>query len=289
MTKPYRSVWSDLRELSFRQGWIDAGGIRTRFAQAGDPSAPALIMLHGTGGSWEAFCGNLAAHAKSFNCYAIDMVGSGFSDKPAYDYEISAYVDHTLKFMKAIGVDRASFIGVSLGAWVATRLAVDHPDAVSKMTLCAASGMIANKATMQRIQSQRFKAVDDPSWENISSIFDNLIHDPENKIDDLIAVRQAVYKLPGARDAMARILVLQDPEIRERNLIPEEQWRAIKAPTLLIGSVDDPNIFLDTARKVATLIPNATYVEMRNVGHWPQFEDPETFNALNLRFLLGGN
>jgi pimeloyl-ACP methyl ester carboxylesterase len=287
MDRPYRSIWTDLREVAFRQDWIDAGGIRTRFAQAGDANAPALIMLHGTGGSWEAFCGNLGAHAKAFNCFAIDMVGSGFSDKPAYDYEISAYVDHVLKFMAAIGVQRASFIGVSLGAWVAARLAVDHPDAVSKMTLCAASGLIANKATMQRIQSQRFKAVDDPSWSNIASIFDNLIHDPANRIDDLIAVRQAVYKLPGARDAMARILVLQDPEIRDRNLIPEAQWRTIKAPTLVIGSVDDPNIFLDTARKVTTLIPNVTYAEMKNVGHWPQFEDPETFNALNLRFLLG--
>jgi 2-hydroxy-6-oxonona-2,4-dienedioate hydrolase len=243
-------------------------------------------MLHGTGGSWEAFCGNLGAHAKSFNCYAIDMVGSGFSDKPAYDYEISAYVDHVLKFMSAINVQRASFIGVSLGAWVVARLAVDRPDAVSKMTLCAASGLIASKATMQRIQSQRFKAVDDPSWDNVASIFNNLIHDPANRTDDLIAVRQVVYKQPGARDAMARILVLQDPEIRQRNLIPEARWRTIQAPTLLIGSVDDPDIYLETARQVAKLIPNATYVEMKNVGHWPQFENPEIFNALNLRFLL---
>jgi pimeloyl-ACP methyl ester carboxylesterase len=286
MSKPFRSIWSDLRELSFRQGWIDAGGVSTRFVQAGDQTAPVLIMLHGTGGSWEAFCGNLGAHAKHFNCYAIDMVGSGFSDKPAYDYEISAYVDHTLNFMKAVGAERSSFIGVSLGAWVAARLAVDHPEAVARMTLCSASGLVANKATMQRIQSQRFKAVDEPSWENISSIFDNLIHDPENRIDDLIAVRQAVYRLPGARGAMARILVLQDPEIRERNLIAEDEWRRIAAPTLLIGSVDDPNVFLDTARKVSTLIQSPTYVEMKNVGHWPQFEDPQTFNALNLRFLL---
>jgi 2-hydroxy-6-oxonona-2,4-dienedioate hydrolase len=85
---------------------------------------------------------------------------------------------------------------------------------------------------------------------------------------------------------MARILVLQDPEIRERNLISEDEWRRIAAPTLLIGSVDDPNVFLDTARKVSTLIQSPTYVEMKNVGHWPQFEDPQTFNALNLRFLL---
>lgn len=287
MNKAYRSIWTDLREVPFRQDWIDAGGIRTRFAQAGDTMSPPLIMLHGTGGSWEAFAGNLGAHSKAFNCFAIDMVGSGFSDKPAYDYEISAYVDHVLKFMSAMGLQHASLIGVSLGAWVAARLAVDRPDVVEKMTLCAPSGLISNKATMQRIQSQRFKAVDDPSWTNISSIFDNLIHAPENKSDDLIAVRQAVYQLPGARDAMARILVLQNPEIRDRNMISEDLWRTIKAPTLVIGSVDDPNIFLDTARKVATLIPNVTLAEMKNVGHWPQFEDPETFNALNLKFMLG--
>ena len=111
----YRSIWLDLQQASFRQGWVNAGGIRTRYAQAGRAGAPALMMLHGTAGSWEAFCRNLEAHAEHFDCYAIDMIGSGFSDKPDRDYEIPDYVEHAKNFMDAMNIGRASFIGVSLG------------------------------------------------------------------------------------------------------------------------------------------------------------------------------
>jgi pimeloyl-ACP methyl ester carboxylesterase len=78
----YESIWSHLSTVAFRQGWLDAGGVKTRYAQAGDLDARAVIMLHGTGGTWEAFCATLGEHAKHFNCYAIDMVGSGYSEKP---------------------------------------------------------------------------------------------------------------------------------------------------------------------------------------------------------------
>jgi 2-hydroxy-6-oxonona-2,4-dienedioate hydrolase len=283
----YRSIWSHLYQTSFRQGFIDAGGVRTRYVQAGRPDAPALLMLHGTGGSWEAFCANLGPHAEHFNCYAIDMVGNGFSDKPDIDYEIPVYVEHVKNFAAAVGLKRVSIIGVSLGAWIAVRFAVTHPQLIDKLTLMSPSGLLLNLQSMQSTRGERSKAADEPSWENIKLIFQTLIHDPNNRIDDLIALRQALYRQPGAKAAMAHVLVLQDPEVRKRNLVTEAEWRGIQAPALIIGSVDDPNIFLDTARQASTLMPNARYVEMRHVGHWPQFEDPAIFNKINLDFLLG--
>ncbi len=54
----------------FRRGWVDAGGIKTRFVQTGDESKPPLVMLHGTAGSLENFAANTAAHAMHFNCIA---------------------------------------------------------------------------------------------------------------------------------------------------------------------------------------------------------------------------
>lgn len=281
----YRSVWAHMMQTPFRQDYVDVGGVRTRYMQAGPTNAPGVVMLHGTAGTWEGFCANIPAHAEHFNCYAIDMVGSGFSSKPDFDYEIPVYVAHVRGFMKAVGLKKASFIGVSLGAWVAAKLAVDHPELVDKLTLLAASGLIMNKDTMGGIRSRRTKAVDDPSWENIKAIFSSLILDERNRIPDLIAVRQATYRQPEMKRAMDHVLCLQDPAVRPRNLIPEEDWKKIKAPTLVVAAPDDKEDFYQTALRVSKLIPNARMVEKKGVAHWAQFEEPAFFNQVSIDFL----
>src|SRR5438270_9697675 len=103
------------------------------------------------------------------------MVGNGFSDKPDKDYEIPVYVDHVRAVMDALGVDRASLMGTSLGSWVAARFALDHPDRVDKLVFMSTSGLIATRSNMDRIRAERTKAVDDPSWESIHAMFVNLM------------------------------------------------------------------------------------------------------------------
>ncbi|QIL79419.1 alpha/beta hydrolase [Diaphorobacter sp. HDW4A] len=283
----YRSIWTDLSTTSFRQGFIDAGGIRTRYVQAGQPDAPPLLMLHGTGGSWETFCGNLGPLAQHFNCIAFDMVGSGHSDKPDMGYEIGVYVNHVHAVMKAFGIERASFIGVSLGAWIAARFALTHPQMTDKLVLISPAGLINNAANMAHIVAQRSQAADAPTWDNVKSVFMRLLMEEKSRIDDMVAVRRAIYSLPGAKQATKNVLVLQDPEIRQRNTISEEEWRELSAPVLLIGAVDDPDAYLETAQRLRTLLPNASYVAMHRVGHWGHFEDPVTFNRESLAFLFG--
>ena len=89
-------------------------------------------------------------------------------------------------------------------------------------------------------------------------------------------------------DTMEHTLLLQDPEIRDRNLITEDQWRRpIAAPTLSIASGQDFSEYSNTSRRVAELMPNATVNEMPYVKHWPHFEDVARFNEVAIAFLLG--
>jgi pimeloyl-ACP methyl ester carboxylesterase len=282
-----RSIWRHLMTTPFRQDWVDIDGISTRYVQAGKADAPAIVMLHGTAGTWECFAANLGAHAQHYNCYALDMVGSGFSSKPDMQYEIPVYAEHVRKFMAKMGLKSASLIGVSLGAWVACRIAVDHPEIVDKLTLVASSGMFANATTMGSIRGVRTKAVDDPSWETIKSVFVPLIYDEHNRIPDLVAVRQATYRLPEMKTAMHNILCLQDPEIRQRNLLKEGEWRSITAPTLVIAAPDDREEYYNTAMRMRELAKDVRVVEVREVKHWGQFEKPDLFNKLNLAFMSG--
>jgi 2-hydroxy-6-oxonona-2,4-dienedioate hydrolase len=283
----YRSIWTWLREAEFRQGFCEAGGIRTRFAEAGDPATPGVLLLHGTGGHWETFAPNLAALSAHFHCVAVDMVGNGFSEKPDYDYEIAVYVRQMLAVLDRFGMGRASVVGMSLGAWVAARLALDAPGRIEKVVLMSPAGLVATASNMARIRAERTRAVQDPDWQSIKAMFDHLIADERNRIPDLIALRQAIYRRPDTRQTIDHLLVLQDPDARERNLLSEEQWSAIKAPTLVIASGQDFSEYESTARRVAALLPNSQLLEMPGVRHWPHFEDPAVFNAAALKFLRG--
>lgn len=288
-TENYRSIWMYLKELAFRQGFADievnGAVVRTRYAEAGQAERPHVVLLHGTGGHWETFAPNLAALAEHFHCLAIDMVGNGFSDKPDYDYEIAVYVEHVLKAMDHFGIRQAHFIGMSLGAWVTSTIAVHHPDRVAKVILMSPAGKEAAAANMARIRAERTKAVNEPTWEALHAVFANLIADEANRLPDLIGLRRAVYQRDDTRETIEHLLILQDPDARDRNLIPEAKWQTITAPTMIVASGRDHGVYQDTATSIAALIPHAEVFDMPNVRHWPHFEDPESFNPAAVDFL----
>ena len=283
----YRSVWSELHATEFRQGWIDAGGLKTRYIQAGSADAPPLVLLHGTAGSWENFCSNIAAYAKHFNCFAFDMIGSGLTDKPPFDYETPHYVQHLVDLMDAMKIERTSVIGLSLGARVGARFAIDHPARIDKLILLSATAYFPAREIQRGIGASRQQAAENPTWENVREIFKGLVHDEAQIVDDLIAVRIALYRRPEMKEAMPHILALLKPEVYNRNRIPDEDWRRLHAPTLVVAAVDYQDVFLETARTIATLIPDVRVLEMKGVSHWPQLEYAEAFNRESLKFLLG--
>ena len=288
MSRPEQpSLWQDLRRTAFSQGWCDARGIRTRFLHAGDASLPPLILLHGVGGHAEAYARNLDAHGRHFDTWSIDLIGHGWSDKPDHPYEIAHYVDHLLRFMDAQGWERAHVSGESLGGWVASRLAADHPDRVERVVLNTAGGSRAEPEVMARIKALSTRAAEDPSWDFIQARVEWLMKDKADATPDLVACRQAIYSQPGFRQAMANAMVLQDMAIRTRNLITPADYGRIRAQTLVLWTSDDPTADVTEGHRIAEMIPGSTFVVMEGCGHWPQWEDTPTFDRLHLNFLRG--
>jgi 2-hydroxy-6-oxonona-2,4-dienedioate hydrolase len=285
----YSSIWADLRGVSFCQGWIDADSLRTRYLASGDESHPALLFLHGTGGHAEAYCRNLGPHGRYFRTYSIDMIGHGWTDKPDVPMEIPLYVDHVRRFLDAMKIDRAHISGESLGGWVAARFALLHPDRVDRLVLNTTGGSAARPEVMARIKELSQRAADDPSWDFIKARLEWLMADPKRVTDDLIATRQAIYASDGFKRATKNALVLQEMEIRKRNLLADDDWAGIKAPTLVLWTTHDPTNPVAEGRRIASLIPNAEFVIMDHCGHWPQYEDAETFNSVHIDFLRGGD
>ena len=283
----FESIWADLQGVPFDQGYVDVGGIATRYLHAGSGDKPGLVFLHGTGGHAEAYVRNLAAHAPHFNTYAIDMLGHGYTGKPDYDYEIPRYIDHLAGFLDAVGIERVSLSGESLGGWVAGAFAIAHPDRVDRLVLNTAAADRVNPEALAALRASTAAAVEDPSWERVRTRLEWLMHTDSDVHDDLVASRQAIYSRPEMKDGVTRILCLHTPEARRRFAVTPEEWAAIAAPTMVLWTSHDPTATVDVGETLAGMIPGAKFVVMQDCGHWPQFEDADTFNRIHVDFLLG--
>jgi len=283
----FESIWSDLQGVSFSQGYLSVDGVRTRYLHAGDRSKPTLVLLHGSGGHAEAYVRNLESHAEHFSTWSIDLLGHGYTDKPGHPLEVSHYVDHLIAVFDTIGADKVYLSGESLGGWVASRAAVDHPDRINRLVLNTAGGSQADPEVMNRIITLSMAAVEDPTWETVQARIKWLMADKTKDYDDIVASRQRIYRQPGFVAAMRDIMALQDPEIRARNILGPAEYGQITAPTLVLWTSDDPTADVSEGARIASMIPGARFEVMEGCGHWPQYEDPKTFDRLHLDFLLG--
>jgi 2-hydroxy-6-oxonona-2,4-dienedioate hydrolase len=279
------TMWLELLGLGVEQRWVDAGGVRTRALVAGDPANEAVVFLHGTGGHAEAYGRNLAAHAEKFRVYSIDMIGHGFSDKPERSYEIDTYVEHLVDFMDAEGLPRAHLSGESLGGWVAARFAALYPDRVDHLVLNTAGGRTLDPNVMKRIKDLSLDAVQNPTPAKVRTRLEFLMADPASVTDELVEIRRAIYVQPEFAVAMPLILSLQEVEIRRRNLLSDEELKAIKSPTLVVWTTHDPTASVEVGRAFADAIPDAEFVVLEDCGHWPQWESADEFNSIHIGFL----
>ncbi|MFE6130755.1 alpha/beta fold hydrolase [Streptomyces sp. NPDC056437] len=121
--------------LAYREG----DGVRLRVRHGGD--GPAVLLLHGhprTHATWHRVAPMLAAAGHTVVC--PDLRGYGGSSKPVTDpehlpYAKRAMASDCLKLMRSLGHEQFAVVGHDRGAYVATRLALDHPEAVRSLTV----------------------------------------------------------------------------------------------------------------------------------------------------------
>jgi len=284
LTRPRPTAWGELGALEHRIEYVDAAGWRTRCLVAG-AGEKTLFLLPGTGGHLEAYTRNVAALAEQFRVIAYDYPGHGYTTLTDHDLELPEYVEHLAALMDAFGVARAHISGESLGGWVAVKFAAQHPDRVDRIVLNTPGGTMARPEVMARIRDLSQAAADDPSRERVRSRLEWLMAHPESVTEELIDIRQGIYAQPGFATSMSHILCLQDPEVRSRNLITDEELEAIAAPALVVWTSDDPSGPAGAGIHMAERIPGGRFELIDDAGHWPQWEQWRRFNELVLGFL----
>lgn len=300
----YRSIWSMLQGVPLSQGYLDVDGINTRYLRAGNPSAPKVIMLPGTGGNAETYCANLGPLSAEFDCWAIDPVGFGHSDKPDYVYDTFAVAKHVIRFCELVGAETVDLLGCSVGSWSAFRIATIKPQLVRSMVMTSPLGgpvAIAGEpfadfwavatdseesARMAEGALVRKQAAANPTWRKAEEIIHSLIAHPDNRLDDMVASRLIVNQQPRAAETVDSVLWWTDAGHRLRNGLTRSELAKIHHPVL--GFIDQTQSLCEMAKELFSALPNGRLLVSQGCGHWNHFEDARQYNAIVSRFLTAG-
>ncbi|WP_214364752.1 alpha/beta fold hydrolase [Pseudonocardia sp. H11422] len=261
---------------------INVGNIDTLYHEAG--TGDPILLLHGSGpgvSAWANWQHTIPGLSREFRVLAPDIVGYGATSRPDdVRYSLQTWTDHVVGFMDALGVERASLVGNSLGGRISLALAEQHPDRVARMVLMGAPGV-----GMTITEGLRALRAYEPSPQNMRHLLTEYFAvDTSIITDDLVRIRyEASAETYDAYRAM-----FFDPRHAGNDLgITEEQVRAITAPSLLVHGREDKVVPLEVAWNMVRLLPDADLHVFARCGHWTQIERAAEFNELVAAFLRG--
>jgi 2-hydroxymuconate-semialdehyde hydrolase len=134
--------------------WVTVRGARIRYRESGDPSGPAVVLLHGIGRSLEDWDPQHPLLADGYRVVSLDFPGSGLSDRLPERTTLGTLASGVRETLEALGVDGPlHLMGNSLGGAVSMRLLADDPSRVATLTLVNSAGFGAGVATVLRIMS----------------------------------------------------------------------------------------------------------------------------------------
>ena len=118
--------------------FIDLDGHKTHYIEKGE--GEPIILIHGFFFDTYLWVNNIDALAEQFKVYALDLWGFGYSTREPLDFGYQLFSDQVLKFMDALGIERASIAGQSMGGGVAIWYCVQNRQRVNKLILVDSAG-----------------------------------------------------------------------------------------------------------------------------------------------------
>ena len=116
---------------------------------SGPEKAPAVVLLHGTAFNSVMWMGDVAAWAQSFRVYAVDIIGdAGLSAASRPSFASEAHALWLEDVMRGLGIERASFVGISLGGWLALDFAMRRPERVTSLVVMAPGGVASKNVLL---------------------------------------------------------------------------------------------------------------------------------------------
>lgn len=233
-------------------------------------TGPVVVLVHGLGSSKDGDWGRAVEPlSKKYRVIAMDQIGFGRSDKPLIDYKIQTYVDFLNEFLRAMKIEKANFMGESLGGWISALYAAEvsggaHLVPVEKLVLVDAAGLQQEKpipnlnpstlADMRKVLEAVFY---DTSWVNDET------------------VRQTFTDKLSRHDGYTVRRILTNPSLASERL--DSRLAEIKVPTLVVWGKQDELLPISSGERYAAGIAGAKLVSFDQCGHVPPVEKTTEF------------
>jgi pimeloyl-ACP methyl ester carboxylesterase len=248
--------------LTVRQVRVDGRTMQARvWVDAVPDDRLPVILVHGLGMS-SRYMIPLARHlAPHFRVYAPDLPGFGFSEKPCRTLTVRELADALATWMHAIGVERAAFVGNSLGCEVLVELALLHPQLVERLVLQGPTPDPKARGLVRQVVG--FLAI--APFERWS----------------LAWVALTDYARGGIGRYILTLRSMVDNRIAEK-------VRRVTQPTLVVWGTRDyivPHAFVAS---LAGSLPHGRLAVIPGAAHGINYSHPEAFTAVLLPFLSGG-
>ena len=261
---------------------VEVDGLTINYDVQGE--GEPLLLIPYTSADHACYAFQLPAYTEHFSCIALDLPGSGDSDKPAGPYSTEGYADQVAAFLDVIGIEQAHVAGVSLGAAVGTHLAARHPSRVRSLSLH--SGWDTTDAYIRTVvELWRTLAPSVPTVADvvIQAIFP-LCFTPEMYVSRPEFVQTLVdfVRSRPAQPLDAFLAQIEAVIAHDASPVLSE----IGAPTLITFGAHDLICGARFAERLKSGIGWSELVVFEDLSHAGLHEDPETFNRATLDFLL---
>lgn len=245
----------------------------------GPEDAPVLVLSNSLGttlGMWDA---QAPALRERFRLLRYDIRGHGGSSTPAGPYEIADLGRDVLSLLDGLGIERASFCGLSVGGMTGMWLASEAPGRIDRLVLLCTSALLGPKDLWdERIETARTKGME----ALVDGVLERWLTAPFRSEN------------PGAVEKVAEMLRGTDPEgyagccaaIRDMDL--RDRLGSIESPTLMVSAADDPATPPEHGDFIAGSIPDSRFEVVPDASHLANIEQPEKITNLILDHLEAG-
>ena len=245
-------------------------------------SGPTVVLGHGFGGSARNFLPQARALSAHYRVVRFDARGharSGAPDDP-HAYEPEAFVGDLGRVLDCVGAERAVVGGLSMGAGIALRFALAHPERVDGLVLAACPPGAGTPGSLAKIAFEFAAAIERDGLEAAGARF---VWGPSSGLDPDAArlVRQGFLEHPphGLAHTLRGVIATQ-AAVSEQ----EARLRALRQPALVVVGAAD-RLSLSPSHELVRALPDARLVVIPDAGHVVNLARPAEFNAALLTWL----
>lgn len=255
--------------------WIEANGIELAFEEAGE--GPAVVLVHGLGGSAYGWRAQLLALGERYRAIAYDQRGAGRSQKPPGPYSVELWAADLVALIDALGIERAALVGHSAGCMIAEHAAVELGERVWGLAMLGGALAWPSQAGSvfeQRAELARSGRMDEVAEAVAAGALTERCRDEDPVLHGLVLALVASND-PAAYAAWA--LGVRDGAMADPG--------AVACPALAFAGAEDPVTPPSAAEEIAAAVPRGEAATVPGGAHWCMLERPVEVNRALLDFL----